>query len=98
MYASVTTGQVKPGHMDEYLNAFQTYVTPMVRAFSGLKDLYVLVDRAANEAMTIGIYDSQASADRTQQSGDYQQGLSKIADHLVLSTLQRRGYEVGVSI
>jgi hypothetical protein len=48
--------------------------------------------------MTIGIYDSQASAERTQQSGDYQKGLSKIADHLVLSTLQRRGYEVGVSI
>lgn len=41
MYASIVTGSVQPGKMNEFLTTWLESVKPMVEEFPGFKNIYV---------------------------------------------------------
>ena len=98
MYASVSTGQVHPGKAQEFLAKWRDFVKPMVEGFPGFKASYVLTDEESNTVMVIMIYDTKTDAERTQTSGDYQKAVSHLASALVMESVVRKGYEVGIHL
>lgn len=98
MYASVATGEVQPGKMEEFLSKWRESVKPMVEGFSGLETLYVLSNAETNKVITIALYETKADAERTQTSGDYKEAVSKLASTVVLESLVREAYEVSIKV
>jgi hypothetical protein len=98
MYASVTTGKIQPGKVEEYLTIYRESVKPVMEKIPGLKHVYGLADPETGEGMTIGLYETKADAERTQASGDYQKVAMMLASTLVLESLARKGYEVIIEV
>jgi heme-degrading monooxygenase HmoA len=98
MYASVSSGQVQPGKLDEYLSIYRESVKPVIEGFPGIKNLYVLTDAEKGKGMVIVIYETVADAERTQTSGDYQKVIGMLSSTLVLESVVREGYEVSIPI
>ena len=96
MYASVTSGQVQPGKFEEYLSIYRESVKPVIDGFSGINNLYVLTDAEKGKGMVIVIYETEADAERTQTSGDYQKVIGMLSSTLVLESVVREGYEVSI--
>lgn len=98
MYASVTSAKLQPGKVDEFLATYRESVLPIVKAFPGLTHLYVLTDANTNQGMTIAFYATAADAERTQANGDFQKAIGLVAGTLVLESIERKGYEIGLEI
>ena len=98
MYASVSTGQVQPGKMDEFLSIYRESVKPLIEGFPGVKNLYVLTNAEKDKGMTIALYETEADAERTQTSGDFQKAMGMLSSTLVLESVVREGYEVSIQI
>jgi heme-degrading monooxygenase HmoA len=97
MYASVTSAKVQPGKMDEFLKIYQESVKPTVMGFPGIKNLYVLTNAETETGMAVAIYETEADAERSQNSGDYQKVIGMVASTLILESLKREGYEVSIA-
>jgi heme-degrading monooxygenase HmoA len=98
MYASVSTGQVQPGKLDEYLRVWRDAVAPAAQQLKGFKAAYVLIDREAEKGMTIAIYETKEDAQAVQDSGRFQELLAMLGDSLVRESVARSGYEVSIQI
>ena len=96
MYASVTSGEVQPGKMDEYLSIYRESVMPVIREVPEVKQLFVLTDAETNKAMTVAIYETKDDAERTRNSGDYQKIIEMIIGAIVPESISRKGYEVSI--
>ena len=97
MYASITTGTVQAGKLDEFVTTWRDSVKPMVESFPGFKNFYVLTDVESNKGMIIAIYETKADAERTQSSGDYQKTVEIMAGMVITETVVREGYEVSLT-
>lgn len=98
MYASVSSAQLQPGKLDDFLTIYRESVQPLTKDLPGLKRLYVLTDANNNKGMTVAIYETEADAEKTQANGTYQQAIGLLAKTLVIETLERGGYEVNMEI
>lgn len=101
MYASISSGQVQAGKLDEYLQLFRDTIAPAAKRLKGFREVYVLADSATNKVQTIAFYETQADAQAVQTNGDFQRLLAMLGDTLVRDSVLRTGYEVsfhGVSL
>jgi heme-degrading monooxygenase HmoA len=96
MYASISTAQVQPGKMDEFIATWRESVKPMVKEFPGLKNIYLLTDEKTYKAISFALYETKADAERTQTSGDYREAVGKLGRSMILESLVREGYEVSI--
>lgn len=96
MYASVTTGKIQAGKMDEFINFWRNSIKPFAQTFPGFVDVYVLTNQAAYEAITVALYQTEADATATQTNGKFQEIVAMAAHLVVVESLVRKGYDVSI--
>jgi hypothetical protein len=94
MYASVTSGQIQQGQIDEYVKIWEEQIMPEVKNLAGIVNAYFCINRETHKGITLAIYETEADATATQTSGKYRALLSQLAPMLVMDTITREGYEV----
>ena len=71
MYARLTTCQIQPGKLDEFIRIFES-LTPQLKDVKGLVSMRLLCDRTANTAMAESLYatlaDMEAGTTLLQQT------------------------------
>ncbi len=98
MYASVTTGQIQPDKLDEFLAILQESIVSQIKDLPGLKNFSVLTDEKINKFMITATYETEADAERTQTSGDGPKIFGGIISLVVPESATREGYEVSINI
>ncbi len=98
MYAKVTSGQVQPGKMEEFLATYRKVVDLMTEGLPGLKNVYVLTNPESNDVSSIAIYESEVDADELENRGDYIQAVCMMTSTLVVESIVRAGYEVSFQL
>jgi len=94
MYARVSTAQVQPGRIDEYLSMVEG-MKPEFNKIPGVVTYYQLMDRETHKGISIGIYESEAAA--TAASSKMQELGGRVAHLLVLETVSREYFEVSLT-
>ncbi len=98
MYAKVTSGQVQPGKMEEFLATYRKVVDLMTEGLPGLKNVYVLTNPESNDVSSIAIYESETDADELENRGKYIQAVGMMTSTLVVESIVRAGYEVSFQL
>lgn len=60
MYARVTTFHAQPGTAEEGIRIYQESVAPILRGVNGFVSTQLLIDRTANTAMSVTLYETLA--------------------------------------
>lgn len=71
MLARMATAHIQPGMLDEAIQAYESALRALVGAVPGFKRDLLLVDRRANQLVSIGIWSSVA--EMRQDANDFQQ-------------------------
>ncbi len=93
MFARTATFQFKAHKLDEAIEFFQDVQIPAVKAQKGFHSIYLLVDRATANAVSVAFWDSKEDMMATEESGLIKEWQSKFNDYFIKTpTLER--YEV----
>ncbi len=94
MFARTATFQFKTDKLDEAIKLFQDVQIPAVKAQKGFHSIYLLVDRATANAVSVAFWDSKEDMMATdEESGLIKEWQSKFNDYFIkIPTLER--YEV----
>lgn len=96
MYARVTTGNVQPGKVDELNQYTRETLVPLYPQQQGFQGALFLIDRLANKAMAITLWETEADVAAGEASGGYYgEQLAKMA-HFFASAPVREAYEVSI--
>ncbi len=95
MFARLTIVQVKSDKLDETIKIFAEGVVPAAKSQKGFRGSYLLTDRKTGKGVSITLWDSEEDAIANEQSGYYQEQLSKFKDFFVAPPV-REGYEVSL--
>ena len=98
MHANVTSCEIQPDKMDEFIKIYDESVKPIVEKIPGLQNLYVLTDQGNSKAMIIALYVSQVEAENASTDGHVQAALGKLASTLILESIARGSYAVCIKI
>ncbi len=95
MFARLTIVQGKSDKVDEAVKIYNESVIPAMKSQKGFCGFYFLNERKTGKAISMTLWDSEEDAIANEQSGYYQEQLSKFKD---LSTGEpvREGYEVSI--
>ena len=93
MFARVTMFQTNSDKIDEAIKIYTESVSPVRRAQKGSCGGYFLTDRKTGKGIAISLWDSEEDAIANEQSGYYQEQLSKFKDCFAAPPV-REGYEV----
>jgi len=96
MFARVTTLQLQPGKLDEFLRIFQDSIAPVVAAQLGFGGITLMTDSDLGKVVAFGLWDSEAdllASDRAY----YQTKLAEVAGLLAGPPL-REAYEVSIQV
>jgi len=95
MYSRVIRVDVDIDKMDAGIDAVDKTLQQIISQQKGFAGSYLLVDRAANKALYVGLYDSKEDAEATMKSGITQDVLTKLAEFMA-GTPQIEEYEVAI--
>ena len=98
MVAVVTTVEIWPEKMDEYLQVWSEEVLPLAKTFKGLVHAYVLLDRETCTAQPIFFYQTTADADAVLAGGQFAVVAQKLGFALKPGTLKRSTFEVPIEV
>jgi len=93
MFARITRIQVKSDKVDEAIKIYTENVTPARKAQKGSRGAYLLTDHKTGKGIAITLWDSEDDAIANEQSGYYQEQLTKFKDVFAAPPV-REGYEV----
>ena len=95
MFARLTIVQVKSDKLDETIKVCEENVIPAAKSQKGFRGAYLLTDRKTGKGVFISLWDSEDDAIANEQSGYYQEQLSKFKDFFTAPPV-REGYEVSL--
>ena len=95
MFARMTTVQGNVEKQDEAIRIWEESVLPAAKLQKGFRGAYLLNDRKTGKAISMTLWDSEEDAIANEQSGYYQEQLSKFREFLTAPPV-REGYEVSV--
>ena len=96
MYARVTTGFVQPGKGDELIQYTRETLVSLYPQQQGFQGALFLIDRRANKAIAITLWETEAEMAAGEESrGYYREQLAKMA-HWFAAAPVREAYEVSV--
>lgn len=98
MFANVTSGDILPGKIDEFIRIYEDSVKPVVEKLAGLDNLYVLTDEQNSKGLIIAIYSNREDAENANNDGHVQAALGKLAGTLMIESIQRGNYAVSIRI
>lgn len=94
MYATVSTGQIKPGQVAAFTQLWAETIEPGFNQMATLIDLYTLVNEQSHTVMIVGIYTDEAEARAGQLRADYQHLFLQMAYLVLFETVAVSGYTV----
>ncbi len=95
MFARVTNVQTKVDKIDETIKVFEESVLPAAKSQKGYRGAYLLTDRKTGKGVSISLWDSEEDAVANEESGYYQEQVSKFKDVFIAPPV-REGYEVSL--
>ena len=95
MFARLTMVQIKMDKLDETVKIFDESVTPSMKSQKGYRGAYLLTDRNTGKGISISLWDSEEDAIANEQSGYYQEQVSRFKDIMTAPPV-REGYEVSL--
>ena len=95
MFARLTIVQAKSDKLDETIKIFEEGVVPAAKSQKGFREAYLLTDRKTGKGVSITLWDSEEDAIANEQSGYYQEQISKFKDCFAAPPA-REGYEVSL--
>ena len=95
MFARLTIVPVKNDKIDETMKIYEQSVIPAAKPQKGYRGAYLFVDRKTGKEISISLWDSEEDAIANEQSGYYQEQVSKFKEFFAGPPV-REGYEVGV--
>lgn len=93
MHARVTAVTVKPENADEMTRIYQNEVVPVITSQKGSKAVYLLIDRATGEGISLTVWESEADGAAYESSGTYQAQVDKVR-HFFTAAPSLKTYEV----
>ena len=96
MFARVTTLQLQPGKLDEFLRVFQDSIAPVAAAQPGFGGITLMNDSQLGKVVAFGLWDSEADLLASERSY-YQTKLAEVSGLLAGPPL-RESYEVSVQV
>jgi quinol monooxygenase YgiN len=95
MYARVLRFRVDPNKIDEGIEVYEDGYVPEAKQQKGFMEAMLLGDRGTGIGMTLSIWESEADAKATEQSGFLQNVIAKFAGYFTEPpTIE--GYEIMV--
>ena len=95
MFARLTTVQINIDKLDEATKIYGDSVIPAAKSQKGFRGAYLLTDRKTGKGISMTLWDSEEDAIANEQSGYYQEQLSKFKE-LFTAPPVREGYEVSL--
>ena len=92
MFTRIVTLNLKPNRLNDFKEAMDKQVLPMLRKQSGFKDAFALVGTSSTEIRSITFWDKKENAE-SYNSATYPEVL-KILANFVEGTPQVKSYEV----
>ena len=83
MFARTATFQFKAHKLDEAIEFFQDVQIPAVKAQKGFHSIYLLVDRATANAVSVAFWDSKEDMMATEESGLIKEWISKFNEYFI---------------
>jgi quinol monooxygenase YgiN len=96
MFARVTTLQLQPGRLDEFLHFFQDSIAPAAAAQPGFGGITLMTDSDLGKVVAFGMWDSEADLLASERAY-YQAKLAEVSSLLAGPPL-REAYEVCVQV
>jgi heme-degrading monooxygenase HmoA len=96
MFARVTTLQLQPGKLDEFLRIFQDSIAPAATAQPGFGGITLMTDPRIDKVMAVGLWDTMADL-IAGESGYYNEQLAGVR-YLLAGPPLREAYEVSVQV
>jgi heme-degrading monooxygenase HmoA len=79
MFARVTSVSVQPDKVAEVTRIYNGSILPVIKAASGNRGVFLLIDAATGKGISITLWDSQASGAAYDASGSYREQVGKIS-------------------
>lgn len=92
MYTRIVTLNLKPNRLNDFREALDTQVLPMLRKQTGFKDTFDLVSPSGTEIRSLTFWETKENAE-SYNSSTYP-GVLKILENFVEGTPQVKTYEV----
>ena len=96
MFARVTTIQLQPGRMDEFLHFFQDSIAPAAAAQPGFGGITLMTDPQIGKIVAFGLWDSEADLLASERAY-YQAKIAEVSGLLAGPPL-RESYEVSLQV
>jgi heme-degrading monooxygenase HmoA len=93
MFARTAKFQFKTDKLDEAIRLYQHGNIPAVKVQKGFHSIYLLVDRATGNAISVAFWDSKEDMIATEESGLTKEWVSKFNDYFIKTPDVER-YEV----
>jgi hypothetical protein len=97
MFAQVSSVQLQPGKMDEWITLTQDSILPAAKDRPGFINAYILVDREKNTGIGISLWNAETDIDGEAASGFYQDQVAKAVACLD-GPPERHVFEVAVQL
>ncbi|NJM40493.1 MAG: hypothetical protein HC853_06870 [Anaerolineae bacterium] len=78
MYARVFTAQIQTGKLDDVIRITHDSIIPAAKEQHGFKNLTLLIDRAANKAMIVSQWATEADRTASESNGFLREQLTKL--------------------
>ncbi|MFQ6111287.1 MAG: antibiotic biosynthesis monooxygenase family protein [Nitrospinota bacterium] len=95
MFARLTIVQMQIDRLDEATKIMDESIIPAAKSQKGYRGAYLLTDKKTGKGIAISLWDSEEDAIANEQSGYYQEQLSKVKGLFTAPPL-REGYEVSL--
>lgn len=95
MFARLTIVAVPTDKVDDVIKIFADNIVPAAKSQKGSQGVYMLTDRNTGKGIALSFWDSEEDAVANEQSGYYQEQVSKVAQFFTTAPI-REGYEVSV--
>ena len=79
MFARVTTVSVQSDKVADVTRIYNESILPAIKAASGNRGVFLLIDAATGTGISITLWDSQASGEAYDSSGTYREQVAKIS-------------------
>lgn len=79
MYARVTTVSIQLDKVAETTRIYNESILPAIKAASGNRGVYLLIDPASGKGMSITLWNTQADGESYDSSGAYREQVAKVA-------------------
>jgi heme-degrading monooxygenase HmoA len=79
MHARVTNVSVQPDKVAETTRIYNESILPAIKAASGNRGVYLLIDSTTGKGLSITLWNSEADGQAYDSSGTYREQVSKVS-------------------